>query len=333
MKALTEKDMISFLRKLTDTYNVLVPVVLPDGTRVLGTFEDGSPALTGGRLHSKPTQVFLPQFEKFMEISGNESVLVADDSAKPILVAGFTAEDLRCLKFIDTFFSNDFPDGLYFKKREEAVVVGISGKCGEGGSFLSIAGGDCDLELIFDGESFVISPYSDIGARLIKELPDNYDSCLFDQLKEQSKDSRDSDSAKIIMYASDLMRAEKVPSSFWDEISDQCIFCNSCIFSCPTCTCFECYDLKYADRIERCRMWDSCLLDGFMREASGHNPMKSESSRSHRRIQHKLVDDRIKWGHITCYLCGRCDDICPTGLGIVSISKKIVDRFGERGDQ
>ena len=80
--------------------------------------------------------------------------------------------------------------------------------------------------------------------------------------------------------------------------------------------------------MERWRLWDSCLLEGFQREASGHSPMKEEWSRTRRRIHHKLVADVIRWGHMTCFFCGRCDAICPTGIGIKSVSREIVKRFG-----
>ena len=64
-----------------------------------------------------------------------------------------------------------------------------------------------------------------------------------------------------------------------------------------------------------------------MREASGHNPMGQERLRTHRRIHHKLAADVKRWGHITCYLCGRCDRVCPTGIGIVAVCREMVEEF------
>jgi L-lactate utilization protein LutB len=65
-----------------------------------------------------------------------------------------------------------------------------------------------------------------------------------------------------------------------------------------------------------------------MREASGHNPMGEERVRTHRRIHHKLAADVKRWGHITCYLCGRCDRVCPTGIGIVAVCREMVEEYG-----
>jgi formate hydrogenlyase subunit 6/NADH:ubiquinone oxidoreductase subunit I len=64
-----------------------------------------------------------------------------------------------------------------------------------------------------------------------------------------------------------------------------------------------------------------------MREASGYNPLGTESLRTRRRIHHKLVADPQRWGELGCILCGRCDRACPTGIGMFSICEEIVRRF------
>ena len=126
-----------------------------------------------------------------------------------------------------------------------------------------------------------------------------------------------------------LLLEEKVPDEFWVTISNRCIACTSCNLACPTCTCFDVFDRR-GDKgnTERWRIWDSCQLDGFMREASGHNPMGTENLRTRRRIHHKLAADPTRWGQITCLLCGRCDEVCPTGIGIKSVCREMVDRYG-----
>ena len=119
-----------------------------------------------------------------------------------------------------------------------------------------------------------------------------------------------------------------VPDSFWAEIGDRCIACTGCNLACPTCTCFGMQDWRSSREVERSRMWDSCQLDGFMREASGHNPLGTEALRTRRRIHHKLAADPVRWGEISCFVCGRCDDVCPTGIGIVAVARELVARFG-----
>ena len=137
-----------------------------------------------------------------------------------------------------------------------------------------------------------------------------------------------SENETLIRHASELLRANRVPESFWAEIGDRCIACTGCNLACPTCTCFGVQDWRSAKKTERSRMWDSCQLDGFMREAGGHNPLGSEAERTRRRIHHKLAADPEKWGEISCFLCGRCDAVCPTGIGIVAVARELVARFG-----
>jgi formate hydrogenlyase subunit 6/NADH:ubiquinone oxidoreductase subunit I len=119
-----------------------------------------------------------------------------------------------------------------------------------------------------------------------------------------------------------------VPDEFWAEIGDRCIACTGCNLACPSCTCFGVQDWRYTKQVERSRMWDSCQLDGFMREASGHNPLGTEALRTRRRIHHKLAADPERWGEISCFVCGRCDAVCPTGIGIFAVAREMVARYG-----
>ena len=47
-----------------------------------------------------------------------------------------------------------------------------------------------------------------------------------------------------------------------------------------------------------------------------------------RRIHHKLAADVTGWGHKTCFLCGRCDEVCPTGIGIKAVCREMIERCG-----
>jgi formate hydrogenlyase subunit 6/NADH:ubiquinone oxidoreductase subunit I len=246
---------------------------------------------------------------------------------KPLFVLGFTHRDLACLRFIDRFFADGWRDDIYFRQRQGAVVAGLSGYCGHNGEILPPAGGDCDLELFWDGSRWLVIPYSEVGMAIVADLPDSVPPEAA-ELFQQASSILPDENEKLLLRASELLRADRVPDSFWEEIGDRCIACTGCNLACPTCTCFGVQDWRSAEQIERSRMWDSCQLDGFMREASGHNPLGSEALRTRRRIHHKLAADLEKWGEISCFLCGRCDAVCPTGIGIVAVARDLVARFG-----
>ena len=327
MKIVTNQEVESFLRSIESDYDVLVPIGLHDGTRAMGKLSEGSLAIAGGRIPKKITNVFFPQMETVLTAS-SEKIELSKPLPKPLFVAGFTAQDADCLKFIDRFYSENYRDDIYFNKRDEAVIVCVSGRCGKDGEFLKIAGENCDIELISDGRNYLLAAYTDTGKVLAQKAEGiEADDNVMQQLQKES-DSLSGDDLELIQKASKLLLEEKVPDEFWKSVSDRCIACTSCNLACPTCTCFDVFDRKSNNRINRWRIWDSCQLDGFMREASGHNPMGTENLRTRRRIHHKLAADVTRWGQITCMLCGRCDDVCPTGIGIKAVCKEMVGKYG-----
>lgn len=335
MKCLTEVEIRSFLEALESRYDVWIPVRLQDGTRSLGRLGDGPLALAGGALPHKPTGMFFPQMDVILSLKGRKIEAPAPPE-KPLLVVGFTAEDLDCLAFIDRFYGENYRDTVYFSKRENAVTVGVTGRCGKEGRTLKVTSGNCDLELMCDGQCYLLLAHSAAGMALANQVQNGGEAspaqrqdlaALLNAIKAESG-VVGQDDRLVLERASKLLLEDKVPEAFWEQLADRCIACTSCNLVCPTCTCFDVFDLKADDQDQRWRMWDSCQLDGFMREASGHNPMGREAVRTRRRIHHKLGADPRRWGQITCMLCGRCDEACPTGIGIKAVSREIVTKYG-----
>ena len=328
MKRLTEAQVESFLKSLESDYDVRVPVRLHDGTRSLGRLGDGPLALKGGRLPQKPTQAFFPQMEVILSLQGQD-IRSPKPADRPLLVVGFTAEDLDCLAFIDRFYGETFRDTAYFSKRDLAIVAAVTGRCGPDGTVLKVSIGKGDIELVCDGRDYILLGSSEAGKALADRAPGSSDvtQAQVDAIGAEPASALCEDQ-DLLEKASRLLLDDRVPEAFWDGIADRCIACTSCNLVCPTCTCFDVFDRKADERDERWRMWDSCQLDGFMREASGHNPMGKEGTRTRRRIYHKLGADPRRWGQITCMLCGRCDDVCPTGIGIKAVCREMVERYG-----
>ena len=263
MKTLTIQQIEAFLKSIESDYDIRVPVSLHDGTRSLGKFGEGDLAIEGGRVPKKITNIFFPQIDIVLTTESEKSEL-HESVSKPLFVVGFTAQDADCLKFIDRFYSENYCDDIYFSKRDEAVVVCISGKCGNNGEFLKIAGGNCDIELICDGQNYLLAAYTDIGKALAKKADGmEADDSLIQELQKKSGDLPNDD-LELIQKASKLLLEEKVPDEFWISISDRCIACTSCNLACPTCTCFDVFDRISNDNMNRWRIWDSCQLDGFM---------------------------------------------------------------------
>jgi len=326
MKVVSSEQLERVLQAVAVQFDVRVPLALEDGTRTLGRLGSGPLALGGGPLPGKPTAVFFPQWEAMWVYRSGE-FQTPPPQEKPLFVVGLSAADARCLEFIDRFFTHQFEDDLYLRRRRGSVVAVVSGRCGPEGKCQAMAGGHCDVELVADGTGrFAALAYTPRGELFCAGLPEA-DGFPLSAIEQECR-LVDAEFGELIRRAAEILAADKVTEEFWQEIADRCINCMACNLVCPTCTCFDVYDWKCGPAVERQRLWDSCQLGGFMREASGHNPLGTEGARTRRRIHHKLVADPQRWGLITCFLCGRCDRACPTGIGIEAVCRKIVARFG-----
>lgn len=326
MKILSPAELPQFLETCAAAYDLRVPIRLEDGGRVIGSILDGPLAMFGEAVPAKPTAFFFPQ-EEVIFTAGNPIGADLSHGLKRLFIIGFTPTDLRCLRFIDRFFAAGNPDDLYFALRDKAIVAAISGQCGSDGRFIPPAEGECDLEFIFTGTNWLLRPYSQIGTEIVSNLNDAPQTCL-NELRAKSITGELSDNEDVIKRAAAILHRMEVPEEFWDEIGKRCIQCSGCNLVCPTCTCFGVQDWRYAERTERRRMWDSCQLAGFMREAGGHNPLATAALRTRRRIHHKLAADLERWGELSCFVCGRCDKTCPAGIGIIAVAREMLARFG-----
>ncbi len=325
LKQLHTDDLTQFLESLAADYHLQVPLLLPDGSRCLGSYGSAEPALFGPPVQRKPTSFFFPQTETLVSLTADGSVLPPKPAERPLALFGLDRNDLAGIVFLDRFFNAAPADDLYLRNRSDALLIGLTGAAGPEHAFLPLAEGGCDIELIAIRGSWLARGYSGIGQELLQEYPDGD----IERLKQLQKfsDSLENDNAKLLQ-ASRLLLADKIPELFWEEIATRCIACGGCNFACPTCSCFCVQDRSSDSVTERSRVWDSCQLDAFMREASGHNPLGTEALRTRRRIHHKLAADVERWGELGCVACGRCDRACPTGIGIFSLVAEMLQRFG-----
>ena len=129
MKLLTFHRLMGFFASLEEEWDVRLPIRLPDGSRALGSLADGPPSLQGGPLPAKPTALFFPQEEPLFTAT-DQGMHSPSPPDRPLLVAGLPPRDLACLGFMDRFFSAPPRDDLYFNRRQGALIVGLSGRCG-----------------------------------------------------------------------------------------------------------------------------------------------------------------------------------------------------------
>ena len=111
MKVITEPRLVELLKGLQAEYQVYVPVELADGTRVMGTLDEGPAALLGGQVAAKPTAFFFPQMDTLFHF---ERGAVRDEApaGKPVCVVGLSAADAEGLAFMQQFFQEQKRKGI-----------------------------------------------------------------------------------------------------------------------------------------------------------------------------------------------------------------------------
>jgi len=323
---LNRAELDQLLKNIAEDYHLLVPQRMDDGSRLLRPWGEGEPELSGEPVQRKPTEYFLPQLDPLLTIDGSGKVELQPEAKKPLCLFGLNRADLQCLAFVDRFNAIPPQDDAYARKRQGALLIGLTGYCGPNGQLLPLAGNLCDIELVTVEDGWLALPRSERGEDLLQGI-NEADAQILEMIQTLSEKSV-AEAKTTLEQAASIVQQDKVPDDFWQEIGDLCILCTGCNLVCPTCTCFCVQDRSDQSGTERSRVWDSCQFDGFMREASGHNPLDTETLRTRRRIHHKLAADVERWGEVSCFLCGRCDKACPTGIGIQSVAAKIVARFG-----
>jgi formate hydrogenlyase subunit 6/NADH:ubiquinone oxidoreductase subunit I len=326
LKRLDRSALDQLLAALATDYRLLTPQRLIDGTRLLRPHGEGNLSLQGEPVQRKPTEAFFPQHDPLLWIGAQGEVKTCAAPVKPLALFGLNAADLACIAFTDRFFAAPPADDHYLARRQGALLIGLTGQAGPGGDFLALAEGLCDLELLACGGSWLGVPWTARGKALMAGFPDG-DQDELEKLRETDR-ARGNPAQDLLERAAGLVASDAVPDDFWREIGDRCILCSGCNLVCPTCTCFCVEDRQEQGVTLRSRVWDSCQFDAFMREASGHNPLGTEALRTRRRIHHKLAADVTRWGESGCLLCGRCDRVCPTGIGIQAVAAEILARFG-----
>jgi ferredoxin len=174
---------------------------------------------------------------------------------------------------------------------------------------------------------------SEAGERLVVRAPDVFRESTTVDLTERDEafsgvDQRFSTTAYLARGIARVTN-DAIPETLWEELAERCIQCGGCAYLCPLCTCFTVCDRGGdGDAGERIRRWDHCILAGFTREASGHNPRAEKAQRFKRRFFHKLSYQYLeREGRPGCVGCGRCLTTCMMGVDMAAV----LMRFREAG--
>lgn len=284
-----------------------------------------------------PKAIFFPQSEEMFEFKDGK--IKEPVESYGVFLFGIRPCDLKGILFADDFFKRDFEDKYYLSKIQDRFIVTIgciqpprpnacfcaSAKTGP------FAQSGYDLQFVDDGERYFVEIGSKKGDEFLKkhtvffaDAPADADHRIH-QIKEKAEGAVQ---LKVdFQKALECMADDKfIPEENYKRVAERCIYCGACLYTCPTCTCFNVFDDACGQEGRRVRNWDGCIFQGYTREVSGHNPREKKWLRASRRYEHKLKYDYKKTGISGCVGCGRCLSSCPVNIGMSKFIQEITEK-------
>lgn len=330
-KTIATGSVDHWLQRLSSQAEVLVPTRNAAGDVVLAP-RRGPAEMSFRRLHESPKRVLLPQTDDLVDFEGGKARAKMDRTQRVLFA--LRPCDCQAIAALDAVFGRDVADPHYKARRERMGLIVVACRESEDTCFCAATGSGpvardgFDVQLVPAGDVYLVVIGSETGRQLVEaggelfaEGPDD----VLETIETCRRRAMETQPARP-----DLHRAQKllgqVAPEFWQKLADACLTCGGCAYVCPTCTCYNIADRPVAEHTGvRQRLWDSCVLEGFFREASGHNPYGAQSSRCLRRYVHKLGGSDVSGQSFRCVGCGRCIAACISGLGMIRVVQELLE--------
>jgi sulfhydrogenase subunit beta (sulfur reductase) len=285
-----------------------------------------------------PKKLMLPPREMtiaFDPVEGFQDQLAL--ASKPLVLFGVHPYDIFGLNILDRVFAQSkYPDPYYITRRKSTTIIGIDfdpdDKHFAGSMNSDFVDSGFDLFLSDIGDEYLVLVGTSRGDDIVvmsgclMTTPDEADFAVY---KKHSKDRRASYKTKLELEDLPEIMEMEYHSEAWEDIGNRCLSCGSCSMVCPTCYCFDINDeVELGSRKgQRIRSWDSCLFKTHALVAGGENFREERSSRIKFRYYHKQRGFVAEYGRPSCIGCGRCVEVCPAEINIISVIETI------RGDR
>lgn len=285
------------------------------------------------RPFTSPKQFFFAEREVLFVFDGKRFKQTLPEP-EPAVLFGVTACDLVAIAYQDRFFRDD---PHYTKRRAAVLLVGVDctklcpgAFCGvvDAGPTVRPATADLVLQPLAQA-GYILIAETEAGRAALRGLELEDAPLDWRELRSRAVEEAESelDDAPVIQAGIARLNRGEIGDETWEALGLLCVTCSGCTTVCPTCSCFAPRDVPEANQgpaFSRERVWDSCLFEGFQREASGNNPSGLPGQRVERFWYHKFSDDFARdFGRYGCVGCGRCDSVCPSAIGARSVLSRL----------
>ena len=280
-----------------------------------------------------PVKKFLmPQDFTMLNFTPSKYTIPEEDIPTTVVV-GVPACDIHAVNILDKFYTTDYVDNYYMKRREKLIIIGKSGtpkeNCFCHKTNTSIVEEGYDLFLFDLGEYYLVWVGSEKGDDIVRKGTDIFSEEVPKDVSKKFVEFRRKKSNCFtndvdLEGVTDLMELT-YNAPFWDEFGDKCLSCGQCTMVCPTCTCFNVIDdlALSGETGERRRYWDSCMFKDYSLVAGKHNFRESKAERLKLWYTHILKAFIGHFGSPSCVGCGRCIETCPVDINVVTVVEKL----------
>ncbi|MDP2244222.1 4Fe-4S dicluster domain-containing protein [Pseudomonas sp.] len=255
----------------------------------------------------------------------------------PQVLFGLHACDLKAVVYQDRFFAED---PHYQARRRATLLVGVDCLHSCVGGFCSIVGsgptvGEHTADLILlprqdAAADWLLLVASEAGHAALRglRLPAAGNDWQTERRANEVCVAAEQGPQQEIVDGIVSLNAGRIDADTWEALGLRCLGCSGCTTVCPTCSCYAPLErLNAPDAMQHERVWDSCLYQGFQQEASGHNPSATAGQRVQRFWSHKFGDGfKAQFEAYGCVGCGRCDRVCPGGIGVHGVMQRVNPR-------
>jgi formate hydrogenlyase subunit 6/NADH:ubiquinone oxidoreductase subunit I len=260
---------------------------------------------------------------------------------KPPAICGVKNCDLFSLKIQDhVFLGGSEEDHLYKARRESALIIASDCSAFKETCFCAAfdifphatEGFDFNLSALNDG--YLLDVGSPKARAITESIKNIFSPVTLGQISGR-KDKRET----LVKRLNEHIAKHQIPKKetlkeivlsgydlpIWQEQALTCVECGGCVFICDTCHCFLLTDTQEPECAKRLRVWDGCMFKNFSVVAGGANPLRMRSMRLRNRYLKKFDFFIDNIGLQGCCGCGRCVDVCPGGIDIRHILRKLYE--------